>query len=141
LTGQQKKIAEQLLSLGHEAAFFTISQLARQFRTSESAIVRFARALGYGGYPALQKELQDAIREKLSPARALENSMAKGQGEDIYSRIFEMENENLRKTRELNTNETIDRAVREIIKGRTATSWSSPPAVCPTRSLTTARTT
>ncbi len=118
LTGQQKKIAQQLLSLGHEAAFFTISQMARQFRTSESAIVRFARALGFGGYPALQKELQDAIREKLSPARALENSMAKGQGADIYSRIFEMENENLRKTRELNRNETIDRAVREIIKAR-----------------------
>jgi DNA-binding MurR/RpiR family transcriptional regulator len=118
LTAQQKKIAGHILSLGHEAAFFTISQLARQFKTSESAIVRFARALGYKGYPDLQKDLQEGIRRKLSPPEALESSMAKARGADIYSRIFGIDQENLRKTRELNNNLTLDRAVREIIKAR-----------------------
>ena len=118
LTDQQKRIAKQFLSTGHEAAFFTISQLARQFKTSESTIVRFARALGYKGYPDLNKDLQDGIRQKLSPPEALENSLARGKGGDIYSKIFEMDQENLRKTRELINNRTIDRAVREIIRAR-----------------------
>ncbi len=118
LTGQQKKIAEKFLSVGHEAAFSTISQLARQFRTSESTIVRFARALGYKGYPDLQKELQDGIRRKLSPPEALEKSMAKVRGGDIYSKIFENDRENLRKTREFNTNQKIDQAVHDLISAR-----------------------
>jgi DNA-binding MurR/RpiR family transcriptional regulator len=118
LTDQQKRIAKQFLSIGHEAAFFTISQVARQFKTSESTIVRFARALGYKGYPQLHKDLQDGIRQKLSPPEALENSLARGKRGDIYSKIFEMDQENLGKTRELIPNRTIDRAVQEIIRAR-----------------------
>jgi DNA-binding MurR/RpiR family transcriptional regulator len=118
LTGQQKKIAGQILSLGHEAAFFTISRLARQFKTSESTIVRFARALGYKGYPDMQKDLQDGIRQKLSPPEAFQHSMAKVKEADLYSKIFEQDLENLTKTRELNSNQAIDRVVQEILRAR-----------------------
>jgi DNA-binding MurR/RpiR family transcriptional regulator len=118
LTIQQQIIAKQFLSIDHEAAFFTISQLARQFKTSESTVVRFARALRYKGYPDLQKDLRDSIRKKLSPPNALRESMAKDKGKDIYSEIFEIDQENLRKTRELNDNSVIDQAVQEIIQAR-----------------------
>ena len=118
LTKQQKTIAQQFLSIDHEGAFFTISQIARQFKTSESTIVRFARALGYKGYPDLQEDLRDDVRKKLSPPIALRESMAKEKGKDIYSDIFEIDQENLRKTRELNDNSVIDRVVREIIRAR-----------------------
>ena len=118
LTHHQKKIAEHFLSVDHEAAFFTISQVARQFKTSESTIVRFARALGYKGYPDLQEDLQESIRKKLSPPKALQKSMAKEPGGDIYSEVFEVDHENLRKTRELNSNPSIEQAVQEIIRAR-----------------------
>jgi DNA-binding MurR/RpiR family transcriptional regulator len=118
LTKQQKTIAQQFLSIDHEGAFFTISQIARQFKTSESTIVRFARALGYKGYPDLQEDLRDDVRKKLSPPVALRESMAKEKGKDIYSDIFEIDQENLRRTRELNDNSVIDGVVREMIRAR-----------------------
>jgi DNA-binding MurR/RpiR family transcriptional regulator len=118
LTFQQKTLAKQILSIDHEAAFFTISQLARQFKTSESTIVRFARAIGYKGYPDLQKDLRNDIRKKLSPPYALRKSMAKKKGRDIYSDVFEIDLENIRKTRELNDHSVIDQAVQQIIRAR-----------------------
>jgi DNA-binding MurR/RpiR family transcriptional regulator len=43
-TKQQKKVAEFLLSQGHEAAFLSAVKLARQTKTSQATAIRFARA-------------------------------------------------------------------------------------------------
>ena len=118
LTRSQKKVAAFFLSQGEEAAFLTISHLARRLKTSEATIIRFARAAGYQGYPDLQKELQDSVRQKISPARVLQETMVKGKRPDIYSRTFEVDIHNLHDTKNGNSKEAIDRAVREIIDAR-----------------------
>ena len=118
LTDNQKKVAEWFLAKGHEAAFLTTAQLARQAKTSEATIVRFARALGFQGYPDLQKELQRDIKNELSPPKALRDSILKEHGQDIYSKVFEIEYQNLKRTRESNSNKIIDQAVKEIIKAK-----------------------
>ena len=48
----------------------------------------------------------------------MENSREKDKGKDIYSIIFDMDAKNLASTQELNSKETIDRAVKEIIAAR-----------------------
>jgi DNA-binding MurR/RpiR family transcriptional regulator len=118
LTKNQKPLAERFLAFGHEAAFLTLAQLANQLRTSEATLIRFARSLGYGGYPDLQRELQDAIRQKLSPAKVLQQSIAEKDDRDIFSEIFETEHDNLCKARETNSKAIIEQAIREIIKAR-----------------------
>jgi DNA-binding MurR/RpiR family transcriptional regulator len=118
LTKTQKQIAEFLLNNAEEAAFQSISGLAEALNTSTSNIFRLAKAIGYSGYPDLQKDLQKKIRQKISPVKALENSRQKDKGKDIYSIIFDMDAKNLASTQELNSKETIDRAVKEIIAAR-----------------------
>ena len=118
LTKIQKQIAEFLLNNAEEAAFQSISGLAEALNTSTSNIFRLAKAIGYSGYPELQKDLQKKIRQKISPVKALENSREKDKGKDIYSIIFDMDAKNLASTQELNSKETIDRAVKEIIAAR-----------------------
>ena len=118
LTKIQKQIAEFLLNNAEEAAFQSISDLAGALHTSTSNIFRLAKAIGYSGYPELQSDLQKKIRQRISPVRALENSRVKDKGKDIYSIIFDMDAKNLASTQELNSKETIDRAVKEILVAR-----------------------
>ena len=44
----------------------TATALAREVGVSESTVVRFANALGYEGYPGLQKALQYQVRKRLT---------------------------------------------------------------------------
>jgi DNA-binding MurR/RpiR family transcriptional regulator len=118
LPKNQKRLAERFLSFGHEAAFLTLAKLASQLKTSEATLIRFARSLGYGGYPHLQRELQNSIRQKLSPPKALQESLAEKDDRDIFSEIFETEHHNLNKARESNSKPIIEQAIQEIIKAR-----------------------
>jgi len=118
LTKQQKKVAEFFLSQGPEAAFLSVARLAQQVKTSQASVVRFAKAIGFQGYPELQRELQNWIRQKISPSRVLQNLMMKAPEENVYRRIFQMDRQNLDETEEANPQEKLDRAVREIIQAK-----------------------
>jgi len=118
LSKQQKKVADFFLTEGSEAAFLSVAELARQVRTSQATVVRFSRVIGFKGYPDLQRELQNWIRQKISPSRVLQNLMIKAPEENVYRRIFQIDRQNLDETEEANPQEKLDRAVREIIQAK-----------------------
>ncbi|MEG2857976.1 MAG: N-acetylmannosamine kinase, partial [Clostridia bacterium] len=62
----QKRIADYIINHYDKAAFMTASKLGDKINVSESTVVRFAAELGYDGYPAMQKALQEIIRNKLT---------------------------------------------------------------------------
>ena len=70
----QKLIARFILESYDKAAFMTASKLGRTVNVSESTVVRFAAELGYDGYPAMQKALQEMIRSKLTSVQRIEVS-------------------------------------------------------------------
>ena len=57
----QKLLANYIIDNYDRAAFITASKMGRTVGVSESTVVRFAYALGYDGYPALQRSLQEMI--------------------------------------------------------------------------------
>ena len=118
LTHNQKRVVKQLSAYGDNAAFLTVSQLADHLKTSGATIIRLVRSLGYKGYTDFQRELQQSILNKVSPPQVLEKLVGGENDRDIYSEIFEVEQQNLQKTRDLNSNQTIARAVTAIIKAR-----------------------
>lgn len=61
-----RAIASYIVDHYDTAAFITASRLGEKVGVSESTVVRFACALGYDGYPELQKKLQEMIRTKLT---------------------------------------------------------------------------
>ena len=67
----QKLIAKFMLESYDKAAFMTAGALGRQVGVSESTVVRFACALGYEGYPKLQRNLQEIIKNKLTTVQRL----------------------------------------------------------------------
>jgi DNA-binding MurR/RpiR family transcriptional regulator len=67
LSATHNKIAAFLLKSGHKAAFLTAAEIASNVGASESTVVRFARMLGFHGYPELQDFLREGLLETLSP--------------------------------------------------------------------------
>jgi DNA-binding MurR/RpiR family transcriptional regulator len=118
LTKQQKKVAEFFLTHSPDAAFLSVAELARQVQTSQASVVRFARAIGFQGYPVLQQELQNWVRQKISPSNVLQNLIRKEPKKNVYSQIYQMDLQNLSETREANSQETMDLAVKAIIRAR-----------------------
>ena len=68
----QRKIAKYILENYDEAAFMTASKLGTTVNVSESTVVRFAAELGYDGYPAMRKALQEMIRNCLTSVQRIE---------------------------------------------------------------------
>lgn len=61
-----KAIAAYIINHYDAAAFITAAKLGDTVGVSESTVVRFACAMGFDGYPELQKKLQELIRARLT---------------------------------------------------------------------------
>ncbi len=61
-----RAIASYILEHYDTAAFITAARLGMTVGVSESTVVRFACALGFDGYPELQKKLQELIKTRLT---------------------------------------------------------------------------
>ena len=99
----QKRIAEYILSDYDKAAFMTAAKLGKTAQVSESTVVRFASELGYSGYPAMQKALQELIRGRLTSVQRIRASEIE-EG-DLLSRAMHRDVETINATIE-----SIDRA-------------------------------
>ena len=95
----QKLIADYILKEYDKAAFMTAATLSKLVGVSESTVVRFAYALGYDGYPKLQKNLQEVIQTKLTTAQRL-NMMEGLSSDEVVNASFKTDINNLRVTRE-----------------------------------------
>jgi len=94
----QKLIATYLLKHSDKATFFTAANLGKVVGVSESTVVRFADFLGYEGYPALQKDLQNRIKNKLNTVSRLKKSIkTANSGESILYEVFRNDINNIQK--------------------------------------------
>ena len=64
----QRLLARHVLANYQAVAFSTVAQLAPQAGVSEATIVRFAKLLGFSGYPEFQKEIRRLVRADLRGA-------------------------------------------------------------------------
>lgn len=111
LSKGQKRIAEYIVNHYDKAAFMTASKLGDKVQVSESTVVRFAIALGYDGYPALQKALQEMIRNRLTAVQRVE--MTGNMSESaVLGTVFKADMQNIRQTiedlDEANFSRTVD---------------------------------
>lgn len=104
----QRLIAEYILKNYDKAAFMTAAKLAAKTGASESTVVRFAAELGYDGYPAMQRDLQDIIKSKLTAMQRIEiagdkirtdvvDSVLRSDAENIIATIDKIDREEFNK--------------------------------------------
>jgi DNA-binding MurR/RpiR family transcriptional regulator len=111
-------VARFLMTRLDEAAFFTGAELAQRAGTSEATVVRFARALGYAGFPEFQQALQALLRQKLAPRERLERAdQVPGRSASaLVERIMEQARSNADETRRGLGDKELEAAARALIR-------------------------
>ena len=65
-------LADFLLDSYIHASFLSATELAHSLDLDPATVVRFAQRLGYAGYPELQREIRDRVREEVLSGRKVE---------------------------------------------------------------------
>lgn len=119
LSKGHKLIANYILSHYDKAAFMTAQKLGKTVGVSESTVVRFASELGYDGYPALQKGLQELMRNKLTAVQRIEVTSDLMSGDNVLERVLNLDIDKIRRTLEETSREDFNRAVDKIVSCNT----------------------
>lgn len=114
LSKGQKLIAEYILLHYDKAAFMTAANLGKMVGVSESTVVRFANALGFDGYPSLQRALQELIKNKLTTVQRISMDSDFVNRETILKKVLKADMENIRNTIEEVNFETFKKVVDSI---------------------------
>ena len=114
----QKLIGRYILENYDKAAFMTAAKLGQTVKISESTVVRFAAELGYDGYPAMQKAMQEMIRSKLTTVQRIEVSYDRLGSQDVLDKVVQSDIEKLRMTLNELNREDFSAAVNAIVSAR-----------------------
>lgn len=117
LTKSQRRIAECIVSHYDKVVFMTASKLGEYVGVSESTVVRFAMALGYEGYPQLQRALQELLHNRLTASQRFEMSgdMASAQ---VPGKVLKADIRNITETLTELDPAAFEDAVDSIIRAR-----------------------
>lgn len=114
----QKLIARYIENHYEKAAFMTASKLGATVGVSESTVVRFATEIGFDGYPALQRELREVIRNRLTSIQRIEVTSEQIGGDSVLDKVLNTDIDNIRRTLEETSREDFDSAVDSIVRAR-----------------------
>ena len=114
----QRAIAAYISECYDKAAFMTASKLGTTVGVSESTVVRFAMELGYDGYPAMQKALQEMVVNRLTSVQRMEVANNRIGNQDILSAVIQSDIDKLRQTADTISIEHFNAAVEAVLKAR-----------------------
>ncbi|MTI70236.1 MAG: MurR/RpiR family transcriptional regulator [Firmicutes bacterium] len=118
LSKGQKLIAQYITSHYDKAAFMTASKLGEKVGVSESTVVRFANALGFSGYPSLQRSLQELIKNKLTTVQRLGMADDLSNKDVFLKKILRADMDNIRSTLDEIDTETFEEVVDIICNAK-----------------------
>lgn len=115
---RQKMIADYMTQHYDKAAYMTAAQLSIAAGVSESTVVRFAAELGFSGYQALQKHLQEVTRTQLTSMQRMEVASRRIGNGDVLSGVLESDIEKIQKTIQEIDKEEFERSVDAFLQAK-----------------------
>lgn len=109
-----RNIAAFILENYDKATFMTAATLGEKVGVSESTVVRFATYLGFGGYPTLQKALQDIVKNKLTTLQRVDITNNLIKDNDILQSVMNLDITKIRATLDSIDRTEFNRAVDAI---------------------------
>jgi DNA-binding MurR/RpiR family transcriptional regulator len=115
LTPAQRRIMQYIIEHYEEAIFLTASQLAENVGVSEATVVRLAQALGFDGYPGMQRKFRQGLQDRLSTVTRLEHTVdhARETG-DVVVKVLQEDIYNLSQTLRNLSLDIFERAVADL---------------------------
>lgn len=114
----QRNLARYILESYDKAAFMTAARLGKTVGVSESTVVRFAAELGYDGYPAMQKAMQEMVVNRLTSVQRIEVANDRIGDQDVVSTVLQADIDRLRKSQDMVDREEFRAAVDALLKAK-----------------------
>ena len=112
-----KAIASFIIDHYETAAFITASKLGEAVGVSESTVVRFACAMGFDGYPELQKNLRELIKTRLTNVQRM-GLRADVDEEDLIRSSLRTDITGLRHVKEVLDYQMVKKVVDAILEAK-----------------------
>ncbi|MCL1830953.1 MAG: MurR/RpiR family transcriptional regulator [Oscillospiraceae bacterium] len=116
LSKGHKAIAQYILAHYDEAAYMSAATLGKLADVSESTVVRFAKNLGYSGYPEFLRELSGAVKIQLNSLQRLGIGNILIGEEDIVDKVLSLDADCVKKSILNVSREQFEAAVDAITK-------------------------
>ncbi|MDO5436225.1 MAG: MurR/RpiR family transcriptional regulator [Clostridia bacterium] len=114
LSKGHRRIAEYIGEHSDKAVFMTAAKLGETVGVSESTVVRFASAIGYNGYPQMQRTLQELIAQRLTANERVAMS-SELDTQDCLSTVLRRDIQNLHATMDALDPAVFEDVVRRIL--------------------------
>jgi DNA-binding MurR/RpiR family transcriptional regulator len=119
LNGAQKRIGHYLQTDSSALVVSNVSELAHAVGVSKSTVVRFAKSLGYKGFPQFKREIQKEMRRKLRAADRMAETFAElGNDKNIFARLIKRDIQLLEETLQAASFPDFHKAVEIIWRAR-----------------------
>jgi len=119
LNGAQKRLGHYLQNDSSALLLSNVSDLADAVGVSKATVVRFAKSLGYKGFPEFKRDIQKEMRRKLRAASRMEQTFAElGNDENIFAKLIKRDIELLQETLQAATLPDFHRSVELIWRAR-----------------------
>lgn len=139
MSRNQRVIADYILHHPEDCAFLTARELGRRVGVSESTVVRFAAAVGFPGYPEMQRALQETLKQRLSTVERMQAGReAVRQLSDTLQAVWRNDVTNINRTFQNLSKEDFDRAVTMLAEARRTYVIGLRTSACVALLLTTA---
>jgi DNA-binding MurR/RpiR family transcriptional regulator len=119
LNGAQKRLGHYLQNDSSALLLSNVSDLAQAVGVSNATVVRFAKSLGYKGFPEFRREIQQEMRRKLRAADRMEETFAElDNGENIFAKLIKRDIQLLEETLQAASFPDFQKAVEIIWRAR-----------------------
>lgn len=119
MNGAQKRLGRYLQDDSSALLVSNVSDLANAVGVSKATVVRFAKSLGYKGFPEFKRDIQKEMRRKLRAASRMEQTFAElGNDENIFAKLIKRDIELLQETLQAAALPDFHRAVEIIWRAR-----------------------
>ena len=117
LSKGHRKIAQYIVEHYDKAVFMTAIKLGESVGVSESTVVRFASAMGYEGYPQLQRSLQELVSHRLTANQRFEMS-TEIEPREALNVVLKSDVQNLRATMEQMDETVFEDVVNRLLSAK-----------------------
>jgi len=100
LNGAQKRLGRYLQNDSSALLVSNVSDLANAVGVSKATVVRFAKSLGYKGFPEFKRDIQKEMRRQLRAASRMEETFAElgSNDENIFAKLIKRDIQLLQET-------------------------------------------
>jgi len=119
LNGAQRRLGNYLKNDSSALLLSNVNDLAQAVGVSKATVVRFAKTLGYAGFPELKRDVQKEMRRKLRAADRMKETFAElGDDENIFAKLIKRDIQLLQETLQAASFTDFQKAVEVILHAR-----------------------